>query len=386
MNIRSCGPVLTTLLAAALAPAALSAQLSCSPVNALLDGGFERAAGSPPACPDWAGTSTHFGSPVCSTAVCGSAAGIAPRTGVFWALFGGSDDATAENASLTQQIVLPVATSISLEFFLHISAVASPFTDLLEVRLDGDLLVSYPEPVSSESAYTFYSFPLTAYGDGGTHTLVFDFAGAPGGGFSAFNVDDVALVERQVPTLAAGGFEDAVGDPLDSPSWLEASTQHGSPLCTVALCGDGNGTAGPLTGDVWAWFGGVGGSTPETSSVSQTVWLPFAAYVDLEFELGIGAVTAPFTDELFVGMDGNSVASYLEPSVPETTYTARSVIVDPYADGLPHTLQFEYVKGVDGNGANFSLDDVALTEVSCQALLLDGFETHDSTNWSTTVP
>ena len=174
MNIRSCGPVLTTLLAAALAPAALSAQLSCSPVNALLDGGFERAAGSPPACPDWAGTSTHFGSPVCSTAVCGSAAGIAPRTGVFWALF--------------------------------------------------------------------------------------------------------------------------------------------------------------------------------------------------------------------VGMDGNSVASYLEPSVPETTYTARSVIVDAYADGLPHTLQFEYVKGVNGNAANFSLDDVALTEVHCQALLLDGFETHDSTNWSTTVP
>lgn len=380
------GPILTALIVAALAPAAVSAQLSCSPVNALLDGGFERAAGSPPVCPDWTGTSTHFGSPICSVPLCGSADGSAPHSGAFWALFGGVADSAGENATLTQQFVLPVATSIELDFFLHISAVASPFTDRLEVRLDGDLLAAYDEPTSSESAFTFHSLPLEAYADGATHTLTFEFSGPPGGGFSAFNLDDVALVERQVPTLAAGSFEDATGNPLDSPNWVEASTQRGSPLCTVALCGDGNGTVGPLTGDVWAWFGGVGGSTPETSSVSQTVWLPFAAYVDLEFQLGIGAVTAPFTDQLFVRIDGVEVASFLEPAVAETTYSPRSVIVDPYADGLPHTLKFEYVKGLDGNGANYSLDDVALTEFACQAILLDGFETHDTTNWSLTLP
>ena len=380
------GPILTALFVAALAPAAVSAELSCSPVNALLDGGFERAAGSPPACPDWVGTSARFGSPVCSFEACGSAAGVAPRNGSFWTLFGGTVDPAGESATLSQQFALPLATSIDLEFFLHISAVTAPFTDLLEVRLDGNLLASYLEPATSESAYTFYAFPLDAYADGATHTLSFEFFGPAGGGFAGFNLDDVALVERQVPTLAAGSFEDATGNPLDSPNWVEASTQHGSPLCTVALCGNGNGTVGPLTGDVWAWFGGVGGSTPETSSVSQTVWLPFAAYVDLEFQLGIGAVTAPFTDQLFVRFDGVEVASFLEPAVAETTYSPRSFIVDHYADGLPHTLKFEYVKGLDGNGANYSLDDVALTEFACQAILLDGFETHDTTNWSLTLP
>ena len=69
-----------------------------------------------------------------------------------------------------------------------------------------------------------------------------------------------------------------------------------------------------------------------------------------------------------------------------TSYLPRSLIVDAFADGLPHTLQFEYVKAANGNGANFSLDDVALTQLSCRAILLDGFESHDASNWSLAAP
>ena len=373
-------------VAAVGAPVALHAELSCAPANLLRDGGFERAAGSPPVCPDWTGTSTQFGSPVCSVEACGIAGGIEARNGLFWTLFGGTADPAGESSTMTQDLVLSLGTVAELIFFLRISAVAAPFTDLLEVRVDGDLLAAFPEPAASESAFTFYTYPLGAYLDGGTHTLSFQFVGPAGGGFAAYNLDDVAVVVRQVPTLASGSFEDAVGDPLDSPSWIEASTQYFSPLCTLALCGDGSGTVSPLTGDVWAWFGGVGGITPETSSVSQVVRLPNGAYMDLDFQLGIGAVQTPFTDYLYVRMDGQEIASYLEPFVAETTYTPRSLIVDAFADGLPHTLEFEYIKGVDGNGANYSLDDVALTQVSCQAILLDGFETHDVSNWSSSLP
>ena len=386
MNPRLSSSLLWSFLAAGLAPVALSAELSCSPVNTILDGSFERASGLPPVAPDWPGTSTQSGSPICSVGSCDVVPGNGPRSGLYWARFVGTADPAGESATLTQQLVLPVATEIELDFFLHIGSVTAPFTDLLEVRLDGDLLAAFPEPASAESAYAFYAYPLDAYADGGTHELSFEFAGAASGGFSAFDLDDVALVVRQVPTLLSGSFEDAVGTPLDSPNWVEASTQYGSPLCTIAVCGDGNGTVGPLTGDVWAWFGGVGGSTPETSSVTQTVRLPYAAFVDLSFQMGIGAVTAPFTDHLFVRMDGSEIGSYLEPSVAETTYTARSIIVDGFADGLPHDLQFEYVKAVDGNGANFSLDDVVLTEFSCQAILLDGFESHDTSNWTPMLP
>ena len=69
MNPGSRLPVLLSILVAGLAPATLPAQRSCSPVNVLVDGGFEQAAGAPPVCPDWVGTSARFGSPVCSVAV-----------------------------------------------------------------------------------------------------------------------------------------------------------------------------------------------------------------------------------------------------------------------------------------------------------------------------
>ena len=386
MNHRSPMRVLFAVLTAAALPVALHAELSCAPVNILLDGGVEQAAGVPPASPDWLGSSTQFGSPVCSVDFCGTTGETGPRTGVFWTLFGGTNDPAGESATLAQAIVLPVGTAIDLSFHLYVGAVTAPFTDLLEVRIDGAVLGSYIEPGIAESAYSLRSFALDAYADGTSHTLEFVFLGPGDGGYAAFNVDDVAIVARQVPTLQDGSFEGAVGDPLDSPYWLEASQQYFSPLCTLDLCGNGSGTVGPLTGLVWAWFGGVGGSTPETSSLSQVVRLPKAAYMDLTFQMGVGAVEAPFSDELGVSMDGGVIASYLEPFVADTSYLPRSLIVDAFADGLPHTLQFEYVKAVDGNGANFSLDDVALTQLSCRAILLDGFESHDASNWSLAAP
>jgi len=374
------------VLIALAAPAALQAQLSCAPVNVLLDGGLERAVGAPPVAPDWTGTSTAFGSPVCSVDFCGTSGGTGPRTGLFWVLFGGTTAPAGESATLTQTLVLPPGSTLDLTFHLRIGAVATPFTDALEVRIDGMALALYTEPAVAEGAYSLRSFELDAWADGAPHTLEFEFTGPAGGGFAAFNLDDVAIVVRQVPTLLDGGFEGAVGVPLDSPDWVEASIEFASPLCTLAQCGDGAGTVSPHTGTTWAWFGGVGGSTPETSSVSQSVQLPYAAYVDLTFELGIGAVQAPFTDELRVTIDGTLMADFLEPFQAETTYTPRSLIVDSFADGLPHELRFEYVKGLDGNGANFSLDEIALIELSCQAILLDGFESHDTSNWSLQLP
>jgi hypothetical protein len=386
MNFRSNLPSILTALGALAVPATLPAGLSCAPVNILADGGFERAVGLPPASPEWTGSSTEWGSPVCSVDACGVDGETGPRTGDYWTLFGGTTGSGGESATLTQALVLPLSATVELRFHLRVGAVAAPFTDVLEVRIDGSSLALYTEPGVAEAAYALQVFDLEPWADGALHTLELEFSGPAGGGFAAFNVDDIAIVARQVPTLADGGFEDAIGDPLDSPSWIEASTQFESPLCTLAQCGDGAGSVSPHTGITWAWFGGVGGSTPETSSVSQSVRLPYAAYVDLEFQLGIGAVEAPFTDELYVSMDGTLIGDFTEPFEPETGYSERSLIVDPFADGLPHELRFEYVKGLDGNGANYSLDDIALVEYSCQAILLDGFETHDTSNWTLSTP
>src|SRR5690242_10237461 len=50
------------------------------------------------------------------------------------------------------------------------------------------------------------------------------------------------------------------------PYWWQSSTNFGTPLCTVADCTNGGGTAGPRSGNVWSWFGGVNFSLPGTIS------------------------------------------------------------------------------------------------------------------------
>jgi hypothetical protein len=48
--------------------------------------------------------------------------------------------------------------------------------------------------------------------------------------------------------------------------WIQSSTNFGTPLCTVGICGTGNGTAGPYSGSAWVWFGGT--SSNEIGSLS----------------------------------------------------------------------------------------------------------------------
>ena len=56
--------------------------------------------------------------------------------------------------------------------------------------------------------------------------------------------------------------------------WGQSSTNFGTPLCTVADCGDGGGTAGPRTGTVWAWSGGT--NADEQATLTQSVTIPMA--------------------------------------------------------------------------------------------------------------
>lgn len=52
------------------------------------DGSFEQGELSIP----WKATSTNFGTPICSFGTCGGGGGtVGPRTGIFWAWFGGAN-------------------------------------------------------------------------------------------------------------------------------------------------------------------------------------------------------------------------------------------------------------------------------------------------------
>jgi hypothetical protein len=151
------------------------------------DGGFE--AGTPSGA--WNEASTHFGTPLCDLGTCGAGSGTGPRTGDWWAWFGGAE--AYEESAVDQQVALPEGAA-TLGFWLEIPAAHVPAQ--LDVLLDDDVIFSATE--SDRGSYGIYSRverDVSAYADGGAHTLRFAAQehGAAGGSVTSFFVDDVTL-------------------------------------------------------------------------------------------------------------------------------------------------------------------------------------------------
>ena len=188
---------------------------------------------------------------------------------------------------------------------------------------------------------------------------------------------DNVLVSQMSEDYAATGFANLLQDPSfeaftsatrDNPYWTETSTNFGTPLCTLASCGNGGGIAGPQTGSVWGWFGGT--SRTEIASLSQTVTIP-PGLANLEFSLWIGSAGAgthptkaitPKSDadnEFTVKIDDATVFSVDSTQIaPYMTYALVTVDVSSFADGAAHSLMFS--SSSNGQVMNYNLDDVAL--------------------------
>ena len=145
-----------------------------------------------------------------------------------------------------------------------------------------------------------------------------------------------------------------------NPSWTEASSNFGTPLCTVADCGNGTGT-GPHTGAWWSWFGGI--AAYEAGSVSQSVTMPSGGSASLSFWVEQTVCSGASADYLEVNMDGTQLWS-TNGAAPECgTLGYRQVTVDvgAYANGAAHTLEFNSeIFGTGGALSNFFLDDVEI--------------------------
>ena len=155
----------------------------------IVDGGFENG-GIPSS--NWdPETSTNFGTPLCDNASCGTGGGTAPpRTGLIWAWFGGAG--ALETATLGQTVTIPTNVTADLTFWLRIGSVSSPFTDVLNVRVDGALVQAFPEPAVAEGAYTLRTINMNAFANGAAHAILFEYIG-PTTGVGNFTVDDVEL-------------------------------------------------------------------------------------------------------------------------------------------------------------------------------------------------
>jgi len=158
----------------------------------LKDGGFEagRFAGQ------WKEKSTNFGTPICRvTGVdgCGSGNNTAlPRSGTFWAWFGGADD-NPEVASVQQNVKFPSGGQATLRFYLWIGDDSPDGKDWLRVFVDGQRVFNVKEKTSKyKSGYTLVEIELDQFADGLKHKLLIK-SKCTGDGNTNFSVDDVSL-------------------------------------------------------------------------------------------------------------------------------------------------------------------------------------------------
>lgn len=170
-----------------------SSSSGCTSGNILNDPSFESTSSATLVNPSWPSTSTNFGSSFCDAGNCGTGGGTAgPRTGSFWAWFGGAG-ASAEVGTIQQTVVIPAGAITNLNFYLWIGSVTTPFDASMKVMVDGITQATYTEPAVAESGYTLRTINLNSFADGNPHIIKFEYSQTAASGNANFNVDDVSL-------------------------------------------------------------------------------------------------------------------------------------------------------------------------------------------------
>jgi PKD repeat protein len=157
--------------------------------TAINDGSFENGPGGGA----WTETSTNFNTPICDPGNCGTGGGTGPRTGSYWAWFGGV--AQFEESSVSQTFTIPVNNGGMLYFWLE-QIECDSSADFLKVVVDADTLYTTDggSNLCGQLGYSLINVNLTAYADGNPHTLKF-FSRVYGlnGGITSFFVDDISV-------------------------------------------------------------------------------------------------------------------------------------------------------------------------------------------------
>jgi len=170
---------------------------TCTPAQLLTDPGLEATSfpGGVPTNTAWPSSSQRFGSALCNAATCGNDNGFAvPRGGSVFAWFGGTlDGEHAEVATLSQSVVIPAGSPRHLNFFLRRSVATPPLDATLVVKVDGVVQRSFEEPAAVEAAYVARTIDLSAFANGQSHSIEFEYVNGAASGKSNFLVDDISL-------------------------------------------------------------------------------------------------------------------------------------------------------------------------------------------------
>jgi hypothetical protein len=162
---------------------------ACAPAQLIADPGLEATAANGQSNPSWTSTSTTFGTVFCSAEICpNDGSNPAPRSGTFYAWFGGA--AGAEASSLAQTVTIPAGAPRFLNFFLRRARVGAPADASLVVRIDGTTVASFDEPAAAEAAYASRSIDISPFATGAPRQVRFDYTNPAGASVSNFLVDD----------------------------------------------------------------------------------------------------------------------------------------------------------------------------------------------------
>ncbi|HZY42225.1 MAG TPA: hypothetical protein VFF59_09520, partial [Anaerolineae bacterium] len=137
-----------------------------------------------------------YGTVFCDAAGCGTGGGTAgPRTGSFWAWFGGSG--TGDVGYISQTLVLTPGVT-TLNFYLWIGTSAGGASDYIKASIDGTpVFTATGANIGNYSTYTLVSVNISQFATGGAHSLRFDSTTVGSGNF---NVDDVSVDISGLPS------------------------------------------------------------------------------------------------------------------------------------------------------------------------------------------
>lgn len=145
----------------------------------------------------------------------------------------------------------------------------------------------------------------------------------------------------------------------DASGWAQTSTNFGTPLCTVDLCGDCGGGCIAYEGDWYVWFGGAQAGTDELGVISQEMTIPDGNAASISFWCAVGAPGDSLaTEYVDVYMDGQILWSLRADMTNYYTYTQKTIDISAYADGQSHTFG---LAGYSAEGSSIVFDAFNLT-------------------------
>ena len=178
------------------------------------DGSFEEGYADNPY---WRADASQFGGllPICSAATCGP---NLATDGDWFIWFGG----VAGQTSFAEQDVTIAEGDVANLTFNMLMGTADPLTATakLTVSLEGTTIAVYTETALADfGTYPTVDLDVSAYADGGSHLLKFDFENSPGYNFNIF-IDEVSIVSVPAEALTC--------NVIGNIPWLNVSPSSGS--------------------------------------------------------------------------------------------------------------------------------------------------------------